>query len=80
MRSAELKPNLPASLFSARPAKKDESKAKDEPRINISGPRSNEHPRDGGSSHQPIDIDDLLDGMDENDILAAGESTCLNFL
>lgn len=69
MRSAELKPGLPASLFPVRPERKNTDVAlEEEPIMDAS-----ELPRSGGASNQPIDFDDLLDGMDVEDILEAGK-------
>lgn len=74
MRSAELNPSLLASLFPPRPeGKKTEGALEEEPRIDAS-----ELPRNGGTSNQPIEIDDLLDGMDVEDILEAGKLPYLN--
>ena len=73
MRSAELNPSLPASLFPPRAEGKETEGALEEPRIDAS-----ELPRNGGTSNQPIEIDDLLDGMDVEEILEAGKSLYLN--
>lgn len=73
MRSAELKPDLPASLFLARPEeKKTQGALEDEPRMDAS-----ELPRSEGASNQPTEIDDLLDGMNVKEILKAGKSPYL---
>jgi len=76
MRSAELKPGLSASLFPA-PSGKTDSEPKEEPRVSVTRPCGNELLQNGESSNQPIDIDDLLDGMDVEDILEAGKSPYL---
>lgn len=73
MRSAELKSSIPASLFPARPeGKKKEGGLEEKPRMDAS-----ELPHCGGAYNQPIDLDDLLDGMDVEDILEAGKSPYL---
>jgi len=77
MRSAELKPGLPASLFPASSEERTESESRKEPIISVTRPRGNELPQNGESSNQPIDIDDFLGEMDVEDILETGKSPYL---
>ena len=66
LRSAELKPDIPVSLFPARPEKRDEVVQTRE-KSNISRPRSNDIPRIQVDRHQTAATVDIFDDDLESD-------------
>lgn len=77
MRYAELKPDLPASLFPTSHSEAGE-KSKDKPAMNISRRRSSDIPKIADIAHKKADNFD--DGLRDEDLIAAGMNYGVSFL